>query len=318
MPQDFPRCQLVPEPGHQLRFRVDGETRLVWHHGSEHPRPCFYPVIGPAGVPLTRMGHPGAPNHDHHQSIWFAHADLGGVDFWANGPDTGTIRQAHWHCYEDGDEHAAMAVHLHWIAPTGAVLLHQDLVTILRPLPHRESLIEIQTSLTPTQATLPIAKSNFGILAVRVSKALSVHFGGGTLTSSEGAEDEATGFGQYARWWDDSGPVAPGSTGNAARWNGITYFDHPGNPHYPAHWHVREDGWMGASLTRHRGINLKSDAPLRLRYLLHVHDHAYDHAIANQIATAFEDFPWWRIEKSSQKHQAYQLTAESPHSHEQD
>ena len=30
---------------------------------------------------------------------------------------------------------------------------------------------------------------------------------------------------------------------------GITFFDHAANPHHPSHFHVRNDGWMGASLT---------------------------------------------------------------------
>ncbi len=30
------------------------------------------------------MGHPGAPNHDHHRSIWFAHNKLLGIDFWSD------------------------------------------------------------------------------------------------------------------------------------------------------------------------------------------------------------------------------------------
>jgi hypothetical protein len=40
---------------------------------------------------------------------------------------------------------------------------------------------------------------------------------------------------------------------------GITYFDHAKNPSYPSHWHVREDGWMGASLCRHEVIIIKKD-----------------------------------------------------------
>ncbi|MFT4639506.1 MAG: hypothetical protein ACI8T1_002831 [Verrucomicrobiales bacterium] len=57
------------------------------------------------------MGHTGAPDHDHHQSVWFAHEKLGDTNFWANNSQA-TIRQSSWHCYEDGDDRAAMAVRL--------------------------------------------------------------------------------------------------------------------------------------------------------------------------------------------------------------
>ena len=30
------------------------------------------------------MGHPGAPDHDHHRSVWFAHFKVLGIDFWGD------------------------------------------------------------------------------------------------------------------------------------------------------------------------------------------------------------------------------------------
>ena len=47
---------------------------------------------------LTRMGHPGAPDHDHHQSIWFAHHKVMGIDFWGNASGA-VIRQLQWLAY---------------------------------------------------------------------------------------------------------------------------------------------------------------------------------------------------------------------------
>ena len=83
----FLRCQVVPLPDHQVSIQVDGAERLRWHHGPSYPRPFFYPLLGPSGSPLTRMGHPGAPDHDHHRSIWFAHARVLGIDFWSDRTD---------------------------------------------------------------------------------------------------------------------------------------------------------------------------------------------------------------------------------------
>ena len=64
MPFTFPRCEVVPLPDHQAAFRIDGAERLRWHFGPSYPRPFFFPLIGPSGTPLTRMGHPGDPGHD--------------------------------------------------------------------------------------------------------------------------------------------------------------------------------------------------------------------------------------------------------------
>lgn len=64
------RCEILPLPDHQVSLRVDGGERLRWHYGSSYPRPFFFPLAGPSGIPLVRMGHPGAPDHDHHRGVW--------------------------------------------------------------------------------------------------------------------------------------------------------------------------------------------------------------------------------------------------------
>ena len=64
MSKPIPRCQVVPLADHQAAFTVDGALRLRWHFGPAYPRPFFYPLVGPSGAVLTRMGHPGAPDHD--------------------------------------------------------------------------------------------------------------------------------------------------------------------------------------------------------------------------------------------------------------
>ncbi len=52
-----------------------GIERCQWHHDPACPRLFFFPLIGPSGKPLTRMGHPGAENHG---SVWFAFNDVAG------------------------------------------------------------------------------------------------------------------------------------------------------------------------------------------------------------------------------------------------
>src|SRR5581483_12053980 len=103
MPPLFPRCQLTPLPEYQVQCTVDGAERLRWHFGPQYPRPFFYPLLGPAsGVSLTRMGHPGAPDHDHHRSIWFAHEKVSGVNFWTDATPA-RFRQKQWLAYQDGE-----------------------------------------------------------------------------------------------------------------------------------------------------------------------------------------------------------------------
>ena len=121
------RCRVLPLPEHQVRFEVDGKERLRWHYGSSYPRPFFYPLLGPSGHPLTRMGHPGAPNHDHHRSVWLAHHKLNGVDFWSD-QTRARVRQKQWLAMVDGPDEAAMAVLLGWFDESGKELMEQEVV----------------------------------------------------------------------------------------------------------------------------------------------------------------------------------------------
>ena len=95
----------MPLPDHQVALQIDGADRLRWHYGPNYPRPFFYPLVGPSGSSLTRMGHPGAPDHEHHRSIWFSHAKVVGVNFWEDR-NPARIRQKSWLAYQDGDDEA--------------------------------------------------------------------------------------------------------------------------------------------------------------------------------------------------------------------
>jgi hypothetical protein len=306
MAYKFPRCQLVPLPDHQVSFQVDGSERLRWHHGPSYPRPFFYPLLGPSGSALTRMGHPGAPDHDHHRSIWFAHAKVLGIDFWSDRT-LARIRQKQWLCYQDGDKEAAMAVLLGWYdGHDPKELLEQELVAAIRPGPDGETFLEIQSSFRPAAESLEFGKTNFGFLAVRVAKSLSAHFGGGTITNSAGATGEPAIFGKPAKWMDYSGPVPKGDT------EGITYFDHPSNPGYPVSWHVREDGWMGAAVCLPKPVETTRKQPLQLRYLLHAHRGAVNAERAEVVAKEFAASRGYEVPRVKVKHQQYAIQRVAP------
>ena len=283
----IPSLRLEPLPSDQVSFLAGSREMTRWQSDPRDPRPFFFPFNGPSGTSLTRIGHPGDPSHGHHRSIWFAHNDVEGFNFWADGKDT-QIREKTWLCYQDGAEESAMAVTLGWFAPDGKELMEQDLIVALRPLEQGEFTLELQSEFRPAAglAEVKLGKTNFGFLAVRVAKSISEHFGGGLLTNSAGHVHEKDIFGQPAEWMDYSGPVPP--TGQA---EGITYFDHPSNLRYPSKWHVREDGWMGASFCMEEGMKILSTQPLRLRYLLHAHAGPLDPVHARKIQADFANRP---------------------------
>jgi hypothetical protein len=100
---------------------------------------------------------------------------------------------------------------------------------------------------------------------------------------------------------DYSGPVPRGGS------EGITYFDHPENPGHPAHWHVREDGWMGASVCSQGPVETHRKTPLVVRYLLHAHQGALDRNRADQIAKDFAASCGYAAVRANVKHQQYTI-----------
>jgi hypothetical protein len=300
----LPRCQIIPLASHQVSFQVDDREVLRWNAGSDYPRPFFFPVMAPSGAMLTRMGHPGAPDHDHHQSVWFAHHKVLGIDFWGNASGA-QIRQLQWLAYDDGDDSCRMAVELGWFdGHDPAPLLKQQLICEVRPLAEQnEFTLELQSHFVPVSESLEFEKTNFGFLAVRVAKSISAVFGGGVLTGSEGAQTEKNLFEHSARWIDYSGPT--NREGNQIE--GITYFDHPSNPGQPTTWHVRDDGWLCASPCMKSPIVTTTQNPLSLRYLLHIHSGAISPEQANALHTDFTARPAMTVVKEIKPHTRMQV-----------
>jgi hypothetical protein len=310
-----PRCEIIPQAGHQVSFRIEGVEKLRWHFGPQYPRPFFFPFNGPAGEPLTRMGHPGAQNHDHHRSVWFAHHDVAGEDFWSDHGGT-QIVQTHWYRYRNGDREAIMASQLSWRDPDNRELMQQELVVALRPRqrPDKplEHEVEFQLTFRPGQgrSSVQLGETNFGFLAVRVAASLSAYFGGGRLSNDAGKTAERNLHERRARWMDDSGPVALGQgPDRQVVTEGITYVDHPDNPSFPTFWHVRDDGWMGAAPGMQTPIEITDDQPLVLRYLLHAHAGPVDREHADEIAQAFAARPGFRVRKAGrdEPHRQYEV-----------
>ncbi|QDU46104.1 hypothetical protein Mal52_46010 [Symmachiella dynata] len=291
MTYKIPRVQAVPIADSQVSFQVEGTERLRWHAATRYTRPHFYPLLGPSGKPLTRMGHPAAPDHDHHKSIWFAHHKVAGLDFWGD-KNNNRARQDDWVHYQDGEDEAVMVTDIGWYDGHAAKLMQQRLIAALRPLPDGETWLELQTRFTPAGNSLLLEKTNFAFLAVRMAKSISHAYGGGQLTNSSGVKGEADIFGKPAEWMDYSGPITNEIT------EGITYFSHPTNPHTPNSWHVRKDGWMAASVCMHNGIEITKDQPLQLRFALHAHAGDVNNERAQSLFNDFAASPPYEVIKA--------------------
>ncbi len=304
------RVRIEPLAERQFGFFIGQSEVTRWHFSDLAPRPYFFPVNGPSGQSLTRMGHPGAPNHDHHRSLWFAHSDVLGIDFWSE-TTASRIRQSQWYAIEDGAESARIALELLWTdGHDPQPLIKQDVFATMRTLPTGWSL-ELQSDFRATADGIEFRQSNFGILGLRVAKSLSVVFGGGTITGSDGSQGEPALFGKPNRWIDYSGPIFTESATGTPVSEGLTLIDHVKNPTYPSKWHVREDGWIGPSLSRDKSILVPRERPLTSRYLLYVHSGVYNSTQVKPLADTFDASPPLRVRKGSRPHYQYEIVGDT-------
>ena len=265
-PKPVPQMQAVPLPYDQVSLQRDGVELARYHYSSRAVRPFIHPIIGPAGRSLTRIGHPHDPvGHGHHFSVWTSHNDVNGASFWTNNSG---CRIDHVHVLEltDASGRASVAVENVWKTDKGVVLLKERRTVAVQPLEGKDWLLVVDLELAAAgKKAVTLGKTPFGVFSVRMAKTLGVHDGAGTIRNSEGGVDEKGVFWKRAKWVDYSGAIAEGVI------EGLTLLDHPANPNHPSVFHVRNDGWMGASLTHDAPRAIKPGQPLRLRYGLYVH-----------------------------------------------
>lgn len=273
--------QAVPLPDHQVSFQRDGIEIARYCFSPTLNRPFVFPVIGPAGRSLTRMGHPHDPeSHSHHNSIWISHRDVDGANFWEDRSGARIIHQR-IEQLDDGAEAAAVQSVNAWTAKDGTVLLTERRRTCVQLLPNNEWLLILDLQLDPKDKEVTLGKTPFGLLGVRMAKTIGVNDGGGTIRNSAGGVNEAGVFWKPARWVDYSGPITSTAT------EGITLMDHPANPNHPSTFHVRNDGWMGAALTFDGPRLIQPGKQLPLRYGLYIHAGM---PASDEIQKRWEDF----------------------------
>ena len=215
-----PACRCCRYRTDQASFQHDGEELTRYHFGPSLQRPFLYPLAGPEGRSLTRMGHPHEPvTHSHHNSVWIAHQNVAGVNFWEDSPK-GRIVCRWIEQYEDGPDSAWLLGVNAWQNAAGAVLMNEHRRIEVKWLEAGQYLVifDLQWE-APGREPVTLGQTAFGPIGVRMAKTIGPHDGGGRFLNSEGQRDEAQAFRRPARWVDASGPVTSRATG------GITLMD---------------------------------------------------------------------------------------------
>jgi hypothetical protein len=242
---------------------VQGPDREItqYHFGPStlpHPKPYFYP-INAHGAAVTRgypiENKPGEDrDHPHHTSVYFAHGEVNGKDYWSKVPIT------HRRFLEklSGPVYARIAAENAW----GGDLTELQDIVILNAGP--DVVMDWTITLKAENAPALLGKTKEGSFAVRLATGLTAK-GGGKMKDALGNDGEPAIRAQAAVWADDYGTVDGQRVG-------VAIMNHPSSWRHPTNWHVRDYGLFAANAFFVQGEHtLKPAEPITFKYRLYFH-----------------------------------------------
>jgi hypothetical protein len=236
-----------------------------------------------------KEGVPGeAADHPHHQSLWYAHGDVNGVDFWAN---RGKIVQTELAEASAKGNEALIVTRNRWETLDGKEVCRDTRRLRFGVLENGARTIDFSVTLEASNGDLKLGDTKEGTLAIRTHPALRLkgEVAAGRAVNSEGNRDGEL-WGKAAKWVDYWAPVGEHTVG-------VAILDHPSNPRHPTTWHARDYGLIAANPfgwrdffggEKGRGdLTITGGQALTFRYLFVFHE---GDAEAAKIAEAFQKF----------------------------
>lgn len=243
-------------------IQVDGQPFAEYLTLSGH-QPAVWPIVGPTGATMTRS-YPAGPllgtetdDHPHHHSLWFAHEDVNGHNFWAprvgKNPPTkrNVIEHVEFTKLASEDNTATLVTKNRWVA-SGDKLICTDERTLVFGADQDSDgndvrWIDFTIKLIAGDKPVTIGDIKDGTFAVRVAGTMKVN-SGGTIVNSVGQRN-AKAWGMPAEWVDYYGPVGEKDKQETV---GLAIFNSPRNFQHPCRWHVRNYGLFCANPFGHR------------------------------------------------------------------
>lgn len=254
-----------------LMVSYDKNPVINYNYGKLLSKPYFYPILSTNGIRVTEDG-PG--DHVHHRSLWVAHGDVNGHDFWAEFKDSGRIEARDVRVNNCGRVFFELSSSNAWIAKSGSIELYEERTMRIWRL-KRDVLLDLEIVFSNPEKDVRFGDTKEGgILSMRVNEKIKVD-NGGKIENSFGGINEGETWGKRAAWCDYSGIFEGKKVGIAA-------FDHIDNLSYPTYWHVRNYGLMTANIF---GVSVFTNSPknrgdyilprgeaLKFKYRVQVHE----------------------------------------------
>jgi sugar phosphate isomerase/epimerase len=224
----------------KLRVTINGKLFTEYNY-RDVPRPFFYPVIGPTGVPVIRhwpmkdINPDEEKDHVHHRSLWFTHGDVNKHDFWGEGDKSGKIVHDKFLKVSSGHQSGEIISTNKWVARDGKVVCTDTRTHKFYNVSDGQ-MMDFEVMIHASEGEVVLGDTKEGSMAIRLAPTMQLKgkVAKGHIVNSEGNTDD-NAWGKRARWCDYYGPVE----GQVV---GVAIFDHPSNPKHPTWWHVRDYG----------------------------------------------------------------------------
>jgi len=225
--------------------KIDGEPFAEYLTRSGH-QPAVWPVIGPTGKAMTRS-YPVGPttagemiDHPHHRSLWFAHGNVNGHDFWTNHKQShqdSEIVHREFVSTEGGDT-GKIVTRNDWIADGKKIC--EDERTLVFGEDEYGRYIDFLVTVIAAEGDVTFGDTKEGAFGVRVSTPLTVDSKQGAHVVNSRGQTDGKAWGMFAEWVDDYGPV----DGEVV---GLAMLSDPKNFRHPTRWHARTYGLLAAN-----------------------------------------------------------------------
>lgn len=279
--------------GDTIEVLAAGEPFATVHAGTT-PRPFVWPLFADGGIPVTRAfpmeKRAGEPHdHPHHQSLWIAHGDVDGFDFWHGKDHRERIELVD--CESRGGSEVVIDCKYVWrVDDVRDVLLEKR--TLRFSADDEVRTIRITSTFrAPGDRPVHFGDTKEGTFAVRVHPGLQVRGAEarGTLRNSN-RETGAAVWGKQASWIWATGVV----DGEAVE---LGFMEHPSNPGSPTRWHARDYGLLAANpfgqsdFTEGRskgGMLLKPGEEMKFHYAIVLLSGSHDERTRHLLHQRFE------------------------------
>lgn len=279
---------------HRRRLRHGGRTVLALTQGAH--RPYVFPLMTPAGYPVTAE----APaDHPHHASLW-----IGADHVHALQPTAaGVVEECTYNFYTDetfqgrapgrlverrcdgapdgaGGFRFTQAIDwlgpAEWAAAAGRLVVLEERVTRVA-VGEGHYRLDVASTITAGERAVRLGPTRHAFFNVRVADGLMVA-NGGTVLDDRGRVGGAAISGEGARWVDFSGPVGGGHVA------GVTVIAGPLEGREPF-WFVADWGVVTVGPFREQALELEPSRSFTAHHAVIVHDGDADAAGIERLAS---------------------------------